>query len=100
MTHKEFVKATAADVNKNFKASGKSTLSEATVGEVLNSGISVVKDALAKNEKVAIFGFGSFECTRRGERIGRNPLTGEQIKIASKNAPKFKAAKALKDALN
>ena len=49
---------------------------------------------------VRIAGFGTFESVKREAREGRNPVTGEKMTIPAKNAPKFKAAKALKDALN
>ena len=50
--------------------------------------------------KVSVAGFGTFESRYRAARQGRNPATGETIQIAAKNAPAFKAAKGLKDALN
>jgi DNA-binding protein HU-beta len=55
---------------------------------------------LAKKEKVAIIGFGTFEARKRPARTGRNPLTGEKIKIAASYAPAFKAGKALKTEVN
>ena len=60
--------------------------------------IEVVTDELKKGEKVQVVGFGTFEVAERAAREGRNPHTGEPMP-ASK-APKFKAGKALKDALN
>ena len=54
---------------------------------------------LAKGGKVEISGFGKFEVAERPERMGITPATKEQIKIAASKAPKFKAAKALKDAV-
>jgi len=59
-----------------------------------------IRDALKKNDTVQISGFGSFKSSKRAARQGRNPQTGEAITIAAKVAPKFAAAKALKDALN
>lgn len=53
-----------------------------------------------KEHKVQVVGFGTFEVSMRAEREGRNPQTGETMKIAACKAPKFKAGKALKDAIN
>ena len=60
----------------------------------------VVSKALKKGDKVQLVGFGTFEVTKRGARTGRNPQTGETMKIAATKAPKFKPGKAFKDALN
>jgi DNA-binding protein HU-beta len=62
--------------------------------------IEVVTDELKKGEKVQVVGFGTFEVAERAAREGRNPHTGEPMPIAASKAPKFKAGKALKDALN
>ena len=59
-----------------------------------------ISDALAKGEKVQIAGFGTFEVRERAEREGRNPLTGESLKIAAGKVPAFKAGKTLKEKLN
>ena len=60
----------------------------------------VVAEELKKGEKVQIVGFGTFEVSERAEREGRNPQSGEVMKIAASKAPKFKAGKALKDMMN
>ena len=60
----------------------------------------VIAEELKKGEKVQLVGFGTFEVSEREAREGRNPLTGEKIKIPASKAPKFKAGKALKDSLN
>ena len=60
----------------------------------------VVAEELKKGEKVQIVGFGTFEVSERAEREGRNPQSGEVVKIAASKAPKFKAGKALKDMIN
>lgn len=60
----------------------------------------IVANELKKGEKVQIVGFGTFEVSERAAREGRNPQTGETMQIAASKAPKFKAGKALKDALN
>lgn len=60
----------------------------------------VVTDELKKGEKIQIVGFGTFDVTDRPARTGRNPQTGETMEFAASKAPKFKAGKALKDAVN
>jgi DNA-binding protein HU-beta len=62
--------------------------------------LSSIQDALAKKEKVSIAGFGVFETVHRPARDGRNPQTGQTIKIAASNAVKFKPGKSLRDAVN
>ena len=94
------IKSVAASVNKDYKAAGKSTITEGNVGDVITAFTTVTKNAVAKGDKVQIAGFGSFEASMRAARDGRNPITGETIHIAAKKAPKFKAAKAFKDILN
>lgn len=60
----------------------------------------VVAKELQKGGKVQLVGFGTFEVSERAAREGRNPLTGEAMKIKASKAPKFKAGKALKDLVN
>jgi len=60
----------------------------------------VVAKELKKGEKIQLVGFGTFEVSERAAREGRNPQTGETMKIEASKAPKFKAGKALKDAMN
>ncbi len=62
--------------------------------------IETITDALAKEEKVQIAGFGTFEVRARAARIGRDPRTGKDIEIPASKAPAFKAGKALKDSVN
>ena len=59
-----------------------------------------VTKELKKGGKVQLVGFGTFEVTKRSARTGRNPQTGATMKIAASKAPKFKAGKALKEAVN
>lgn len=66
----------------------------------VNAFIDTIQNALKKNEKVAIAGFGTFDVSNRKARTGRNPQTGEEIKIAASKSPKFKAGKSFKDMLN
>ncbi len=59
-----------------------------------------VAEALKAGDKVQLVGFGTFEVKARGERTGRNPKTGETIKVPASKHPAFSASKALKDQLN
>ncbi len=78
----------------------KTELSKKDAEKAVAAFTEVVAEELKKGEKIQLVGFGTFEVSKRAAREGRNPLTGETIKIAASNAPKFKAGKALKDALN
>ncbi len=78
----------------------QTSLSKKDTEAALKAFIDVVTDELKKGDKVQLVGFGSFEVTKRAAREGINPLTGKPMKIAASNAPKFKAGKALKDAVN
>ena len=66
----------------------------------LDAMFDAITKALKKKDKVMLVGFGTFYATKRKGGEGRNPRTGEKIKIAASNQAKFKAGKALKDALN
>ncbi|MBE3571418.1 MAG: HU family DNA-binding protein [Moorella humiferrea] len=68
---------------------------EKVVGAVLAS----IEEALAQGDKVQLVGFGTFEVKERAARVGRNPRTGEEIKIAATRVPVFKPGKALKEAV-
>ena len=100
MTQKEFVKAVAADANEKLVAEGKKPITEGTVDTVIKSSVKVTTDALKAGDKIQLNGLGTFTVVDRPAREGRNPITGDTIKIEAKKAPKFKAAKALKDILN
>ncbi len=78
----------------------KAELSKKDAEAALKAFTEVITDELKKGEKIQMVGFGTFEVAERSAREGRNPLTGETITIAASKAPKFKAGKALKDALN
>ncbi len=67
---------------------------------VLKSFIETVSKELSKGHTVQLIGFGTFEVSKRAARTGRNPKTGEEIKIAASKNAKFKAGKALKDRIN
>lgn len=68
--------------------------------KALKAFVDVVTEELKKGEKVQLVGFGTFEVSERAAREGRNPQTGKTMKIDACKAPKFKAGKALKDAVN
>ena len=75
-------------------------ISKAAAARSLDAMIDAVKTTLKKNQSVTLVGFGTFSVGQRAARSGRNPRTGEVIKIKSAKVPKFKAGKALKDAVN
>lgn len=75
-------------------------LSKKDVETVLKSFTDSITKELKKKNKVQLVGFGTFEVSKRAARTGRNPQTGAEMKIAASYAPKFKAGKALKDAVN
>ena len=78
----------------------KAEISKKDVEAVLKSFIDVVSKELKNDGKVQLVGFGTFEVSERAAREGRNPQTGKTMTIAACKAPKFKAGKALKDAIN
>ena len=75
-------------------------LSKASAARALDSAIDTITKALKKGDSVTLVGFGTFSVRKRAARIGRNPRTGESIKIKASKVPGFKAGKALKDAIN
>ncbi len=75
-------------------------ISKKDAEKALKAFADVITDELKKGEKVQLVGFGTFEVSERAAREGRNPQTGKTMKIAACKAPKFKAGKALKDAVN
>jgi DNA-binding protein HU-beta len=75
-------------------------LSKADAGRAVDAMIEVVKKALKKGDTVSLVGFGTFVVRKRAARTGRNPQTGDTIKIKASKNPSFKAGKALKDAVN
>ncbi|SKB92104.1 DNA-binding protein HU-beta [Lachnospiraceae bacterium] len=78
----------------------KAELSKKDSEAVVKAFVDVVSEALAKGDKVQLVGFGTFEVGERAARTGRNPQTGAEITIPASKNPKFKAGKALKDAVN
>ena len=89
MTKQELVEKMAKDAG----------ISKAAAGKALGSFTDGVKKSLKKGKNVTIVGFGTFSVSKRKARKGRNPQTGETIKIKASKTAKFKAGKALKDAL-
>ena len=78
----------------------KTGLSKKDAESALKAFIDTVTDELKADGKVQLVGFGTFEVSKRAARTGKNPQTGEPMTISACNAPKFKAGKALKDAVN
>ena len=75
-------------------------LSKAAATRAIDAMITGVKTTLNKNGTVTLVGFGTFSVGKRAARTGRNPRTGDEIKIKAAKVPKFKPGKALKDAVN
>jgi DNA-binding protein HU-beta len=65
----------------------------------VNAFLECVEEALRRGDKVSLIGFGTFEVRQRSARVGRNPQTKAQIKIAASRVPAFKAGKGLKDSV-
>lgn len=89
MTKVELIDKMASDAN----------ISKASAQKAMDSFMDGIKKALKKGNKVTLIGFGTFSVGKRAARKGRNPRTGETIKIKASKSPKFKAGKAFKDAL-
>ena len=75
-------------------------LSKADSGKAVDATFEAITDSLKDGTEVRLVGFGSFVVTNRKASEGRNPRTGETIKIPASRVPKFKAGKGLKDSLN
>jgi DNA-binding protein HU-beta len=75
-------------------------ISKAAAGRAVDAVFDGITGSMKKGESVTLVGFGTFSVGHRAARSGRNPRTGETIQIAEANTPKFKAGKALKDAVN
>jgi nucleoid DNA-binding protein len=90
MNKTEFVEAVA-------KESG---LTNADARKAVEAVITTVEKSLKKGDEIALTGFGKFSVTKRAARTGRNPQTGEAVKIKASKAPKFTAGAALKTAVN
>ena len=75
-------------------------LSKKDAGLAVEAVFDAISEALEKGDKVQLIGFGTFDVSEVAAREGRNPRTGETMKIAASKAPRFKAGKALKDRVN
>lgn len=75
-------------------------LTKADAARAVDSVFDSISGALASGTEVRLVGFGTFNVAKRAASEGRNPRTGEKIKIPASKQPKFKAGKALKDAVN
>jgi len=75
-------------------------LTKADTDKAVDAVFTAITDSLKKGEEVRLIGFGSFSVSQRAATTGRNPRTGEAIKIAASKNPKFSAGKGLKDAVN
>lgn len=78
----------------------KAGLSKADTEKALKAFVESVTDALKQDDKISLVGFGTFSVGERAARTGKNPQTGAALQIPAAKVPKFKAGKALKDAVN
>ena len=90
MNKAEFIEAVADNAE----------LTKADAGRAVDAMVAAITKALKKGDTVTLVGFGTFSVRKRGARTGRNPRTGDTIKIKASKNPAFKAGKALKDAVN
>ena len=90
MNRKELVDALAA----------KTSLSKADTDRAISALIEIISDTLKTGDSLSLIGFGTFEVRKRAARTGRNPKTGEELKIKASKVPAFKAGTALKMAVN
>ncbi len=81
------------------KAAQDAGIPKVKAAKVLESIMNGVTKALKKGDKVSLVGFGTFSVAKRAAREGRNPATGQKIRIPAANVPKFKAGKKLRDAV-
>ena len=79
--------------------SSKAEISKAESQKVVNVVLDSIVEGMKKDGKIILPGFGSFEVRSRTARVGRNPRTGEQIKIKASKVPAFKPGKGMKDAI-
>ena len=78
----------------------KASISKKDAAAAIDATFEVIGDELQKKEKVQLIGFGTFQTSERKARTGKNPQTGEAIKIAAATIPAFKAGKGLKEKVN
>lgn len=82
------------------KITNESGLTKIDTAKALDATLNAIVNTVKNGEKVTLVGFGTFSASDRKEREGRNPRTGETIKIPAAKVPKFSAGKAFKDAIN
>ena len=82
------------------KIAGKANITKASAERALNALLESAREALVRQDKVTLTGFGTFGVEQRKERKGRNPRTGAEIRIPAANVVKFRPGKALKDSIN
>lgn len=90
-------------MNKNDlidAVANKTGLTKADAGKAVGAVFDSIRETLEKGKEVRLVGFGTFDVAKRKASTGRNPRTGEEIKIPASKQPKFKAGKGLKDAVN
>ena len=75
-------------------------MSKAAAGRALNALVDIITKTVAKKQDVQLIGFGTFKATKRAARKGKNPRTGEPLKIAAATVPKFSAGASFKAAVN
>ena len=80
--------------------SSKAQITKAEAAEVINTTFDAISEGLASDGKVVLVGFGTFEVRTRSARAGRNPRTGESIKIEASRVPAFKPGKDMKEIVN
>ena len=88
------------DVRNHVPRNNRPSLSKSAAESAVNAVLSVIGDALARNETLANSGFGTFSTKHRPQHRGRNLRTGDSITIAASKVPSFKASKALRDAVS
>ena len=81
-------------------SAGAADISKAAAEKALNGTLAAIEESLKKGDKVTLVGFGTFSVNKRKARSGRNPQTGEAIKVPACTVPKFRPGKAFKDYLN
>ncbi len=87
MNKEELVKAVATSAKRSQK----------DTAEIIGATIETIQKTVSKGKKVTLVGFGTFEARKRAARVGRNPQTGKEIKIAAKTVPAFSAGKKFKE---
>lgn len=89
MTKDEFITKVASETDQ----------SKAQVNRTMKAALETIKDTLKKGDKITFVGFGTFTTTKRAARMGRNPQTGEKMKIKASRVAKFRPGKNLREAV-